>query len=178
MRIPLCCYSYVSASIGGVLAASNTHSSAVAVGWMKMSSAHYNTPVLHDMIRNPCIINYNTKLYPFREAIVDILNEDSSYIYDNDLHSNAEGRNGGLLLSSDSDLSSLHMMGDDKDDMYHIDKSGNRVARYQYRWNRNRDQLLQVSKRYQHFEEIYRAFIADIIGKQHITYGLCGHTIH
>jgi len=141
------------------------HSTAVVVGWMKMSSVHYSAPVLHDLIRKPCIINYNTKLYPFREAIVDILNEDSSHGDDDD--NNTGGRNGGLLLSRDSDLSSLHMMGDDEDDLYHIDKSGNRVARYQYRWNRNRDQLLHVSKRYQHFEEIYQSFIANIIGKTH-----------
>jgi hypothetical protein len=86
------------------------HSTAVVVGWMKMSSVHYSAPVLHDLIRKPCIINYNTKLYPFREAILDILNEDSSHGDDDD--NNTGGRNGGLLLSRDSDLSSLHMMGD------------------------------------------------------------------
>jgi len=129
-----------------------------------MSSVHYSAQVLHE-IRKPYIIHYNTNLYPFREAIVDILNED---IHE-DNHDNADGSNSRHLLSKDGDLSSLHMMGDDEDDMYHVDKSGNRVAKYQYRWNRNRDQLLRVSRRYQHFEEIYRLFITNIIGKRMVA---------
>ena len=130
--------------------------------WMVRSSAYYSAQLLHEL-RKPNIINYNTKLYPFREAIIDILNEDSRSDNSKDV------QNGRSLIPKDSDLSSLHIMSDsnnDDDDLYHIDKSGNRVARYQYQWNKNRDRLHDISKSYQHFEMIYLSFINNIIGKK------------
>ena len=108
-------------------------------------------------LREPCVIQFDTTLYPFREALLAIMNDDSD---DN-----------GALPSDD--LSLMHEHKNHKCSSFDKDKSGNAIAHYQTLWNKNRDRQGEVYKRdkqakdtdnYLVFEEIYQRFIKEVIG--------------
>jgi len=115
-------------------------------------------PQLLEPIRRPYVIEYDTTRYPFREALLAILNEDG------------EEEEGPLPTA---DLSELHKYPNHKCSTHDVDKAGNAIAHYQVLWNKNRDRQDEAfegqkrakpSTHYARFEDVYRSFIRDVVG--------------
>jgi len=112
-----------------------------------------------DDLRQPIILDFDTTRYPFREAILDILEDDCA--------------DDGIDGLPSRDLSLLHQHSDHLCSTHTIDKSGNHMAYFQTKWNLKRDKSGEAYKRdtqeapseaYAHFDDIYKAFVEEVIG--------------
>lgn len=112
-----------------------------------------------ESLRQQVILDYDTKKYPFREAIVAILQDDC--------------RNENIDELPSTDLSTLHRYKEHKCSTHFVDRSGHEMSFFQTKWNQNRDRMGEaykkekqdrVSDNYKYFESIYLAFIKEVIG--------------
>jgi hypothetical protein len=118
-----------------------------------------STANLLDDLRRPVVIDYDTKRYPFREAILTILEDDCAQ--------------DGIDPLPTNDLSLLHEYCNHLCSTHTVDRSGHEMAYFQTKWNLKRDKGGEIykgnaqeppSEAYLVFEKIYKTFVKEVVG--------------